>query len=335
MAFDPRLRSPKERPLFVLGLVFSAVVWLLLIISMIGILYGLLISASILFAHALFLARLKGDGVRLSEHQLPMVHSRYAAACARLGLSKVPEIYVLQSHGALNAFATRFLSRDFVIVYSDLVDHCEDPRQLDFVLGHELGYLAAGHLKWNAVLLPFRLVPWLGAAYSRACEYTCDRVGFFVAGDSEQAMRGLCVLAAGGKLASQMNLTAFMNQRMESGRFWAAISELVSSHPFLCKRVAALHELTAPGTVAPVRRNPLAYPLAPVLGVFGAGGGAFAFLIPVYVLGILAAIAIPHFQRYAEEARAAAAMQNHPSAGQDLYDDYDDDDEEYDDGDER
>ncbi len=33
MALDPRLRSPKEKPLFVIGVVFSALVWLALVVS--------------------------------------------------------------------------------------------------------------------------------------------------------------------------------------------------------------------------------------------------------------------------------------------------------------
>src|SRR6202048_3338587 len=82
------------------------------------------------------------------------------------------------SHGILNAFATKLLSRKFVIINSALADACTDPRQLDFVVGHELGHLAAGHLAWNALLLPFHLVPWLGTAYSRARGYTRDRAGF-------------------------------------------------------------------------------------------------------------------------------------------------------------
>ena len=139
------------------------------------------------------------------------------------------------------------------------------------MLGHELGHLAAGHLAWNGFLLPFRLVPWLGAAYSRAREYTGDRCGLAVVEELEPAMRGLVVLAAGGKYAGEVNLRAFAEQRAESGRFWMATTELMSSHPFLCKRVAELQAIVHPGTVAPVPRTPLAYPLAPILGMTAPG----------------------------------------------------------------
>jgi len=306
MAFDPRLRSPKEQPLFVIGVILSSFVWLAMVFSIVGLIYGVFIFLGVLMAHALFLAYVRGNGVRVSERQLPGLYERVRLASGKLGLESVPDVYVLQAGRSLNAFATKLFSRRFVVIYSDLVDNCHDVRHLDFVIGHELAHLAAGHLKWNAFLLPFRLVPWLGAAYSRACEYTCDRAGHHVVGDLEASMRGLCVLAAGGKLTSQMNLQAFMAQRLETGGFWMSIYELVASHPYLCKRVAALQEMEAPGTVQPVRRSVAGFVLAPMLGV-AAGGPAMMAIVMVYAMGLMAAVAIPSFLEYQEKARAGAA----------------------------
>ncbi len=305
MALDPRLRSPKEKPLFVIGVVFSALVWLALVVSIVGILYGILIWLAIVVAHALFLARVRGDGVRVSERQHPDLYARIQAASAKLGLARTPEVFLVQGGGLLNAFAAKFFSRRFVVLLSDLVDHCTDPRQLDFVVGHELAHHAAGHLAWNAFLAPYQLLPLLGPAYSRAREYTCDRAGASVTADDEQAMRGLVVLAAGGKLAAATNLDAFMEQAAEAGSFWMAVFELGASHPYLCKRVAALKDRAAPGTVRAARRNVFAYPFAPFFGV-AAGSSAST---TVLVLAVLAAIAIPNFVRYQEQAREHLAQQ--------------------------
>src|SRR5262249_11765527 len=155
---------------------------------------------------SVFLAVVRGNGVQVGPEQLPDLHRRLGEAARRLGLERIPELYVFQSHGVLNAFATKLLSRRFVILNSALADACQDSRQLDFVLGHEVGHLAAGHLAWNGFLLPFRFLPWFGAAYSRAREYTGDRCGLAVVEDLEPAMRGLVVLAAGGKYAAEVNL---------------------------------------------------------------------------------------------------------------------------------
>jgi Zn-dependent protease with chaperone function len=306
LAFDRKLRARRERGLFMLAVAFSSLVWAVLVVSLVGLAYGLAIGLGIFVAHALFLAHVRGNGVRISERQLPELHARVAAAAQKLGLDRTPEVYVVQAGGALNAFATKLLSRRFVVLYSDLVDQCQDPRQLDFVVGHEVGHLAAGHLRWSWLVAPFLLVPWLGTAYLRAREYTADRCGLLVAGDVEQSMRGLVVLAGGGKIAASANLAAFMAQIRETGGFWMAVLELSATHPYLCKRAVALAAVSNPQAVpAPVGRHPLAWLLAPVLGA-ASGGPAAAPLMLVAIIGILAAIAVPNFMKYQERARATA-----------------------------
>jgi Zn-dependent protease with chaperone function len=290
MSFDPRLRSSKERPLFLIAAVFSSFCWLLIAVTIVGIPTASLFLAFVLVGHAIFLAHVKGNGVRVSDRQLPELYARCEAAAQRLGLAQVPEIYVLQSGGILNAFATKLLSRKFVIIYSELVNQCADPRQLDFVIGHEMGHLAAGHLAWNAFLLPAHLMPWLGPAYSRAREYTCDRCGYEVVGSLEPSQRGLAVLAAGGRLAGAVDLQEFMRQRINAGSFWMAVRELCMSHPYLCKRAAALQELAVPGSIEPVRRSPFAYPLAPIFGISVGGPSALALIMVVYLAFISATL---------------------------------------------
>jgi len=194
-----------------------------------------------------------------------------------------------------------------------------------------VGHLAAGHLAWNGFLLPFRFLPWLGSAYSRAREYTGDRCGLAVVEELEPAMRGLVVLAAGGRYAGEVNLAAFAAQREESGRFWMATTELMSSHPFLCKRVAELQNIVHPGTVKPVPRTPLAYPLAPILGMSAPGSTSGVLLIFLY-LGILAAIAVPNFLKKREELLQMQSQPQilpfPPDEEQDGRDDDEDDAEE-------
>jgi Zn-dependent protease with chaperone function len=303
---DPKLLSPKERPLFLLAVVFSSVVWLVAIFASVGI--GALVIGCLAFivlaVHAVFLAHVRGNGIRVSRQQLPALYARCEEIAHKLGLDGVPQVYLMQQGGVLNAFATKLLSRRFVIVYSSLADACADPRQLDFVIGHELGHLAAGHLAWNAYLIPFHLLPWLGPAYSRAREYTCDRCGLAIVDSLEPALRGLTVLSAGGRLAQEVNLEAFANQRLETGSFWMATAELCMSHPYLCKRVAALQEVRQPGSIPGVRRNVLAYPLAPLLG-FSVGGSS---LVGIYIF-ILLLIAIPNFMKKSLELQQQAAQQ--------------------------
>ena len=308
------LRTPREQTLFILSAIFSAVVWLLLTISLIGILYAAFIGVIILCAHCLLMAHLLGNGVRIGPKQLPDLSARVDAAARKLGLEKTPEAYVVQSGGLLNAFATKILSRRFIILYSDLIEACEgdagagQPTELDFVIGHELGHVAAGHLGFRLFLLPSRIIPLIGAAYSRACEYTCDRCGHEVVGDLTVSSRALAILAAGPRTARRMDLDAFVEQRTETGRFWMAVYELNASHPFLSKRVAALRNWRQQGSAAPIGRNRWAYPLAPFFGGM-AGNPAAALGMVLVVVLIVAAAAVPRLkQRYGDLMAAPSAF---------------------------
>jgi len=146
----------------------------------------------------------------------------------------------MESGGLLNAFATRFFGRDFVIINSDVLELAlaQGESAVGFIVGHELGHVWRGHLKHRWLTNPGRLLPYLGAAYSRACEYTCDRVGAYCQPDG--AITGLLALAAGKRLHAHVDVKEYAQQAVSDSSFWIRRAELISSHPTLPKRVAAL-----------------------------------------------------------------------------------------------
>ena len=240
------------------------IAWIILVVTIIGIFYGIFFGLFLFFAHALMISHIKGHGVKLSEKQFPEIYARIVSASDKLGLKSTPEVYLMQAGGALNAFATKLTGRNFVVIYSDLLEACgDDGKEIDMIIGHEVGHLALGHLKWRWFLVPSKVVPLLGSAYSRACEYSSDLCGLTAAGDMEAATRGLSILAAGGKYGKLVDMRSFVFQTRETGGFWSSIYELNSTHPYLPKRVAALYNKERPGLVPVAKRNILAYPLAP------------------------------------------------------------------------
>jgi Zn-dependent protease with chaperone function len=202
--------------------------------------YGLMFSLIGLFAHGLALGRVRGNAVRVSERQFPQLHRLAAAHARRLGMKQAPTMYVMESGGLLNAFATRFMGRDFVILHSDVLEMAlaQGEAAVGFIVGHELAHVWRGHLKHRWLTTPGRLFPYLGVAYSRACEYTCDRVGAFCQPDG--AITGLLALAAGKQLHAHVDVKEYANQAESDKSFWIRRAELMSSHPLLTKRVAAL-----------------------------------------------------------------------------------------------
>lgn len=202
--------------------------------------YAILIPLMGWYAHGVALGRVRGNAIRVSDKQFPQLYRLTLAHARRLELKEVPAVYVLQSGGLLNAFAARFSGRDFVIINSDVLELALDQGEaaVGFIVGHELAHLWRGHLRHRWLTAPARIVPYLGSAYLRACEYTCDRIG--AACQPEGAISGLLVLAAGKQLHPHVDVREFAAQAQKDQNFWTKRAELMSSHPLLPKRVAAL-----------------------------------------------------------------------------------------------
>jgi Zn-dependent protease with chaperone function len=310
---DAMLIHPKEKRLKPVVYSVSALVWLCVVCSLVGALYGLVLIPFVLMGHAYFLGHVRGSGVRVDAHQLPDLYARVVRASQKLNLSAVPEVYVLQSGGLLNAFATQLFSRKYVVLYSNLIDDCHTDDELEFIIAHELAHHAAGHLKLQLFTAPVRLIPLLGPAYSRACEYTCDRAAFHAVGSLEPSQRALSVLAAGTKASLSLDLSVFASQQRAAGEFWPAVAELGSTHPYLSKRVAALGAFHAEragesaSAFAPPYRPAFSY----VLSVFF--GQQAITLVAVAYIAIVAAIALPNFKKFQERSRNAAAQHSRNS----------------------
>jgi Zn-dependent protease with chaperone function len=166
----------------------------------------------------------------------------------------VPEAYVLQGGGMLNALATRFIGSDIVVLFSDLIEACgSDEAARDMIIAHELGHLHRGHVRWQFLIAPALLVPFLGTALSRAREFTCDRYGAAGAGDRDGSILGLTILAAGGTLGRRVNRLSLVGQQASFESGWMTIGEWLSTHPPLAKRVAQLDPALAAAAPASSR----------------------------------------------------------------------------------
>jgi Zn-dependent protease with chaperone function len=231
---------PREQLYFVIAATVGVLTYLLLILSLIGLVY-ILIGASVgLLLNGLFTGHFRGNAVRVSEHQFPDVHAAIVRMAREVGI-EVPAVYILQAGGMLNAFALRFLGRNYVVLYSDVVELARQQGEhaLAFVIAHELAHHQRGHTGWKRLLvIPSVWVPFLASAYSRACEYTCDAYG--VDASPEGAVDGLLVLAAGKQLYRDIDAKAYARQAGQEEGFWVGFAELIASHPNLPKRVAAV-----------------------------------------------------------------------------------------------
>jgi Zn-dependent protease with chaperone function len=286
-------RWPTETPLLVAVALASAFLWLLLALTILGLVYVGVICLFLFLGHVVLITHIRGNAIRLGPDQLPDLHRRVLELAAAAGVDPVPEAYVMEAGGSLNAFATRFLRSRMIVLHTDLLEACgDDDVARDMVIGHELGHIKSGHLRFIWLLAPGLLLPFLGSAYSRAREYSCDRWGGALCGDGDGAVRGLAILAAGGRLASQVNLRSFVQQTTQLDTGWMTLGKWLSRYPPLCDRIAALQPALgsdlAPSARGPIRAVALlasivivpVVVLAGAFAVFSLGAAAIGTLLP-------------------------------------------------------
>jgi Zn-dependent protease with chaperone function len=267
MPFDINsVRHPKEKVYGPATLVAGSILWLLLLASffleeepiiafvVIGV-YALLIWGMSAAVRALIRAHMFGHYVMVSPQQFPHIHAMVEKGAKSLGLGEVPMTFVYNSNGIMNAFALRLIGRRrYVWLTSALID-ADNEEQLRFVIGHELGHHLAGHLNQfpNLLRWPAMIVPFLGAAYSRSRELTCDRIGALIVHDIDVARSALQMLACGSaKLNVQMNGQAFAEQEKLVPPVAGFLLKIFSGYPRLTKRVEEVAKwLESQGSLRP------------------------------------------------------------------------------------
>jgi Zn-dependent protease with chaperone function len=308
---------PRERVLGTITLVLGLVVWFGLIVGTFG---GALLWLAMgflfyLFAQSALIAHIKGNGVELSEAQFPDLYAQFTACCDRLQIKTRPQAYILNGDGGFNAFATKFLGMQYVVILSDVVDamdkHADGVR---FYIGHELGHLRMKHLNGHLLRWPVLWLPLLGAAYSRARESTCDRHGLACSGSPEGAAQALAALSAGSDRWKQLDVATYIRQARHSSGFWMSFHELIAGYPWLTKRAARVMNTEA----RMPKRNGFAYFLAMFVPYAGRLGAGFAMLMFVYIAAVLVAIALPAYRDYTVRATTNTAMIGSQSAREAL-----------------
>ncbi|MDR0677986.1 MAG: M48 family metallopeptidase [Holosporaceae bacterium] len=193
--FD-QLVEKKEKIYFGVMLVVSIAIYATLFISIIGAVYLLI---GFLF-NGLYIGHIKQNAVKISNNQFRDIYAMVEDYSKQLQLKETPEVYVVQSNGALNAMVLKFLFRNFMIIFSDVLElaYEQGEEAVKFVVAHELAHIKRKHLFWRFLILPGMITPFLGSAYSRACEFSCDNIVAHLA--PVKQTHGLLLLLAGKKL---------------------------------------------------------------------------------------------------------------------------------------
>ena len=245
------LRHEKERTYLSICQIVGGLLWLLFIVGTVGgaLMWVLLIALFLWISQQFFKAVIYGNAVRVSSNQYSNINEIVTSSSAELGITTIPDVFIVNGQGAVNAVAVKFLSKKYVLLFSDLVDlmlQRNETNELKMIINHELAHHASGHTSVgrNLLIAPAKFIPFLGAAYSRACEFTADRIGATLTNDNEASKRALISIASGSEsLASNVNIDEFRLQEANIPPFFGFLHEIFGSHPRMTKRIMALEKL--------------------------------------------------------------------------------------------
>jgi Zn-dependent protease with chaperone function len=212
--------------------------------------------------------------VKLGAEQLPEAWAAHRAACARLDLDEVPDLYLTQ-FPITNAAAIGS-GRPMVMLNSRTVEVL-DEEELRTVLAHEAGHILSDHVLYRTALmillsvgarslplmagLPLLAVRLALLEWFRAAELSADRAATLVNRDPLVTSRTLMVLA-GGAASRKLSLDAFLKQAAEYEEWepgWDKLSrlriELAQTHAFPVRRVSELMKWVRSGEYERVLRG--------------------------------------------------------------------------------
>ena len=239
-------RHEKEAMYLGISSVIGVILWIILIVVAIPFLLPLAIFLWLMGQY--FKTEFYGNAVHVNKGQFEEVYQTLADMASRLKLSRVPDVFVVSGQGVLSAAAIRFLSARFIVLHGEVVDlllRRDAHKELGMVLGHELAHHVLGHTSlWkNLLLLPSRVVPFLGSAYQRACELSADRLGMVLVGDGNAARQALVALTCGSEvLTEKVNLEVFAAQEQQVSRIMGFLHGLYASHPRMTRRIMELKQ---------------------------------------------------------------------------------------------
>lgn len=250
------LIDPKERVYYYVRLLLSMLFYMLVILSVYySVVFSFYIILKILgfvclvhFAittikRVIITGYVKSSSVAVNYEQLPDIYDLVEEYSIRLELDRVPEVYLMESGGILNAFASRMFNSDYVVLYSDMLEDYYNGNEdtVRFVIAHELGHIKRKHLVKEFWLFPANYLPFVSFAYYRACEITCDNIAHSLC--PQGAEDGILTLASGKTYRNRAFQIQEVNEQHNNcdNNFLIWVFDKLSTHPSIINRLERIY----------------------------------------------------------------------------------------------
>jgi Zn-dependent protease with chaperone function len=185
---------------------------------------------------------IKGNSIQLSASQYPEIYSIIKEEAKKIGLKELPETYVM--HGPFNGFVMSFARAKILCLFSGVIETAltGNYEVVRFVIAHELCHIKRKHLFKEKILFPSNFIPFLYKAYSRGCEFTCDRAGYTAS--PKGSIEGVLIMTAGKEIYKRFNVEQHIESANANANFWTWLSEKFLTHPHLYKRLTAIRDFS-------------------------------------------------------------------------------------------
>ena len=185
--------------------------------------------------------RLLGSSVRVHETQYPRVFAIVKNACAALEIP-MPLVFVREDNYVPVA-ALGFGEPYALVLSSHWIEAFRDD-ELAFMIGRELGHIAAGHTRFLSLLSvngkENPLISLIFGGWLRRCTMTCDKVGLLCCGTLDAAIRAIGV-AEFHEFGRKVDYQAFAEQHEEiEADTISRWGVWLGSEPYATTRIAAL-----------------------------------------------------------------------------------------------
>lgn len=207
-------------------------------------------------------SQILSSGIPVSDSSFPEINEIIELCSGILGIKR--PYAVISSSIGMNAFAVGS-DDDPCIVLGNMLVRVMDKEKLTFIIGHECGHVAMGHMMYHSLVSTAgsfsRSIPLIGPtvfkgislalnAWSRRSEITADRAGLLCCQSLDESKKALLQLESGFISADNIDYENYIqnSKRYRRRSTLRRISEFSLQHPPLSKRMEAL-DLFANSTV--------------------------------------------------------------------------------------
>lgn len=194
-------------------------------------------------------------GIHVSQNAYKQLYEIVVECAKELGIP-VPYVIISDSVHGLNA-CTAGTNQFAFIAISTMLPVVFSLEEMKFVIGHECGHLALGHVVYHSAISMMGaaggLLPLVGPiiektisyplnAWGRRSEISADRAGLICCGDINVAKRALLRLEGGLLNIDSIDIDEYVkeSERMLDNTSIGRFSEFNMQHPLIPKRIKAL-----------------------------------------------------------------------------------------------